>query len=343
MASDSLKQSGQEALQPLSETEMSQVSGQNIGVVLEDFTFSHGTNADSGQLFEIGGITTSGGDPVKLTVNQLYITGPDSQYGQNLGPVNLGRLNNPYRIALLDGDDPDVTVPGQAVVEFAAPSKLTDGSGFDCLSRGAAAGSGSCSSRPATEDFVGERPDRGLALQADAGGSTHHLNIHARSAVMDGSSIRLWGDQDLNQLAGQIQLNFYTPELTINACDDAGGNCAGAIRLTDLAMELSLGNRHQPLLLSVHGTEAEADRAGNLNVRIATIRQPAPGEIAADGSRSGSDTAAWDFYEDYYTNPEFRSDITLGNMQVGDRNFGGARLEGMLIQHLDVTTRDLNP
>lgn len=329
-------------LKPMTETEMGKVSGQSIGVVLEDFVFSHGTHASEGQLFEIGGITTSDGNPVKLTVNQLYVAGSGSQYGQNLGPVNLGRLNNPFRIDLLDGDDPGVGVPGQAVVEFAAPSKVTDGSGYDCLSTGAVAGSGNCSSRPATADFAGERPDQGLRLQTDTSGSTHHLNIHATSAVMDGSHIRLWGDRDLNQLAGQGQLNFYTPELSINACAVHGGGCGGEIRLQDLAMELALGNDHQPLLLSVHGSEAEGDRAGNLNVQIATIRQPASGEIASDGGRAGSDAGAWDFYEAYYTDPGHRSHITVGEMQVGDRNFGGARVEGMLIQHLDITTRDLS-
>lgn len=329
-------------LKPMTEDEMGKVSGQSIGVVLEDFVFSHGTHASQGQLFEIGGITTSAGSPVKLTVDQLYIAGPGSQYGQNLGPVNLGRLNNPFRIDLLDGDDPGVVVPGQAVVEFAAPSKVTDGSGYDCLSTGAVAGSGSCSSRPATADFVGERPDQGLRLQTETSGSTHHLSIHATSAVMDGSHIRLWGDKELNQMAGQVQLNVYTPELSINACAVHGGGCGGEIRLQDLAMELALGNEHQPLLLKVHGSDAEGDRPGNLNVQIANLRQPDPGEIASDGSRASSDAGAWEFYEAYYTDPGHRSHITVGEMQVGGRNFGGARIEGMLIQHLDITTRDLN-
>ncbi|TVP53184.1 MAG: hypothetical protein EA349_14420 [Halomonadaceae bacterium] len=322
---------------------MSDVSGQGIGVVLEDFLFSHGTNAQEGQLFEIGGVSTADGQAVRLTVNHLYVSGPDSQYGQNLGPVNLGRLNNPYQISLLDGDAPGVNVPGQAVVEFAAPSQVTDGTGYDCLSSSAGAGSGSCSSRPASGGYHGERPDIGLALQAEVGGSSSYLNVHARSAVVDGSYIRLWGDQTLNQLAGEIQMNFYTPELSISSCDETGTSCGDRVRLTDLAMELSLGNTHQPLLLSVHGADAPEHKAGNLNIQIASIQQPAAGDIASDGGRAGSNTAVWDFYDNYYSNPAFRSNIHVGNMQIGDRDMGGARLEGMLIQHLDITTRDLQP
>ena len=66
------------------------------------------------------------------------------------------------------------------------------------------------------------------------------------------------------------------------------------------------------------------------------------GEIGADGLRSSSDGEAWDFYESYYANPEFRSNLKIGNFSVGDRDFGSARVQGMLIQHLNIKTRDLS-
>jgi len=331
------------SMERLTDSELSNVEGQGVGVVLEDFTFSHGTDADIGQLFRIGGITTADGDAVDLTVNQLYITGSGSNYGQNLGPVNLGRLNNPYSLSLLDGDDPDVNVPGQAVIEFAAPRQVSASEGYNCLDSGAGAGSGTCSSRPAGDGYHGERPDMGLSLTASVGGSTNSMSFHATSAVIDGSYIRLWGDQDLDQLAGEIQLNFYTPELSITACDNGGGGCGDTISMNNFAMELSLGNEYQPFLMSVHGVDAEPDQVGNLRLQVQTIRQPGEGEIAADGSRAGSNTSSWDFYEEYYTRDDIRSSIHVGELQIGDQSFGSAHVDGMLIQHLDITTRDLTP
>ncbi|NES53796.1 hypothetical protein G3565_36390, partial [Escherichia coli] len=79
---------------------------------------------------------------------------------QNLGPVNLGRLINPWRIDVVDGDG--IGIPGKAVLELAASSMLGAGQGFDCLDPAAGAGSGTCASRPATADYIGERADIGM-------------------------------------------------------------------------------------------------------------------------------------------------------------------------------------
>ncbi|MBC7182123.1 MAG: hypothetical protein H5U30_00940, partial [Marinobacter sp.] len=84
-------------LQGLSEPEMSEIDGAGIGLVLENFKFSHGTDepdasGEQARIFRIGGIKSTDGRDVDITVNHLYISGANSNYGQILGPVNLGRL-----------------------------------------------------------------------------------------------------------------------------------------------------------------------------------------------------------------------------------------------------------
>lgn len=325
-------------LQDLTDSELSDIDGAGIGIVLEDFKFSHGTDepdADGNQarIFKIGGIKSTDGRDVEIVVNHLYISGSGSNYGQSLSPVNLGRLVNPYSIDVIDGDT--IGIDNRAVLEFAAPALVDTTVGFDCMSASAVAGSGACSSRPATATYIGERPDIGLQMNVAVGNDrSANINIHAKSAVIDGSYLRLWGDDDRRQMVGQFKLNFYTPELSINACDQDGSSCGSRITMTDFALELALGNQLQPVYFDVDGT-------GNFVVEVATIDRPASGRIGADGLRGSSDPATWDFYNDYYTNPEYRSNLRIGNLSVGDRDFGSARVEGMLIQHLKIRTKDL--
>ncbi|MDX1757876.1 MAG: hypothetical protein R3175_17615 [Marinobacter sp.] len=317
----------------LTESELSDVEGAGIGLVLEDFKFAHGTDVVNGQVFKIGGIKSTDGQDVEIIVNKLYIAGSGSNYGANLNPVNLGRLVNPFAIDVIDGND--IGVADKAVLSIAAPAKVPVTEGFDCLSTSAVAGSGSCASRPQTAEFAGERPDLGLQLNVTVGSNqSANLNIHAQSAVIDGSYLRLWGDDERRQLVGQFKLNFYSPELSINACSQDGSECGSRIVMADFALELALGNELQPMFLDVDGS-------GNFVAEVQAIPRPDPGAIGADGKEASSDSATWQFYHDYYTNPDYRSNLTIGNLSVGERNFGSTRVDGMLIQHLRIQTKDL--
>lgn len=326
-------------LQGLTETEMSAIDGAGIGLVLENFKFSHGTDkadasGEQARIFRIGGIKSTDGRDVDITVNHLYISGANSNYGEILGPVNLGRLLNPWKIDVVDGND--IGIANKAVLEFATSAMVDSNQGYDCMDSAAGPGSGTCSSRPASAGYIGERADIGMQMNVAVGDDrSANINIHAKSAVIDGSYLRLWGDNDRRQMVGQFKLNFYTPELSINACAQDGSTCGSRILMSNFALELAIGNQLQPVFFDVDG-------GGNFVVEVAAIRRPQAGEISVDGLRNSSDPDTWDFYESYYTNPEFRSNLRIGNFSVGDRDFGSARVQGMLIQHLNIKTRDLS-
>lgn len=325
-------------LKGLSEREMARIDGAGLGLVFENFKFSHGTdqpdaNGEQARIFRISGIKSTDGRDVDITVNHLYISGTGSNYGENLSPVNLGRLANPWEIDVVDGNT--IGVPDKAVLQFSAPSQVAAAEGYDCFGASASVGTGTCSSRPATADYIGERADVGIQMNVAVGDDrSANINIHAKSAVIDGSYLRLWGDNNRRQMVGQFKLNFYSPEVSINACAQDGSSCGSRIILSNFALELALGNELQPMLFDVDGS-------GNFVVEIAAIRQPASGEIGADGLRSSSNAETWDFYNSYYTNPDYRSNLSIGNFSVADRDFGSARVQGMLIQHLNIQTKDL--
>jgi hypothetical protein len=340
-------------LTALNDSAMAKVQGQGVGIVLDNFLFNHGDDQANNQTFKIEGLkSTDGTQNVEITVSQLYIARSGSNYGSIRNPVNLGRLTNPFTIDVIDGNTIangnlayGSTVKNHAVLQFAAPTKVSSSQGYDCLSPTAAAGSGTCSSRPSSASWAnGERPDIGLALKVKVGSNTaQNLAIHAKSAVFDGSYLRLWGDDAQHQMVAEFKLNFYTPELSINSCDATGQSCGSTIYLRNFELELALGNALQPMYVDVDGT-------GNFVYEIKKIRQPLSGEIGADGLLADSNSTAWNFYNDYYTNPNYRSNLRIGDLTIGDpssttnpgQDFGSARIEGMLIQYLKVTSHNIN-
>ncbi|MGM0449366.1 MAG: hypothetical protein ACQERE_00930 [Pseudomonadota bacterium] len=336
----------------MSNAEMAEVKGQGVGVVLEDFRFAHGHNPDEGNTFRLSGITNEAGEDVEVLVDQLYIGGSGSEFGNNLQTVNLGRLTNPYEIALRDGDEIGGDASGKAVFEYAAPHKVPQDEGVACLPGGSDTG---CVSRSPDGDqgIRGERMDLGFAATVQSGSADpQSVNIHAEKAVVDGSSVQLWGaasDDQRQQLRGRIQMNFYTPRLSVNACDQTGESCGDQIAFNDFMMELALGNEHQPMFMGVLGvgqevvTDGETVAGpGNFRLELKAINEArSPDSINESGTGSDGD-GTHEFYDDYYTNDEYRSDIRVGELQVGDENLGATRMEGMLFQKLDVTTRSLD-
>jgi hypothetical protein len=321
----------------LSDNDLSEVDGQGIGFVMDDFVFSHGHDVANDKVFRITGVTNKDGDPVTINVNQMYIARSGSNYGSTLEGVNLGRLNNPYEIDLIDGGD--IGLAGEAVLELSAPKKVDITEGYDCLNPSASLGSGTCSSRPSSAAWVnGERPDMGLELEINDGAEFSNLNFNVSSAVFDGSYLRLWGDDDNQKLAAEFRLNFYTPQLEISTCDQANQGCASSIKMQDFSLELALGNTFQPLYLGVDSV------SGGMTIEIAKITHQYIDNIdtstgVSDGSDEGNEAFA--FFTDYYTNQDYRSDLVIGNIDIGGTSLGSSKIEGVLVQYLDVKFRDL--
>ncbi len=158
--------------------------------------------------------------------------------------------------------------------------------------------------------------------------------------MFDGSYLRLWGDDDNQRLAAEFRLNFYTPELEISTCDQSNQGCSSSIKMQDFQMELALGNTFQPLYIGVDSL------SGGLTLEIAKITHDYIDNIGlvsglSDGSTNGD--AAYAFFEDYYTNSAYRSNLVIGNLDIGGVSLGESRIEGVLIQYMDVKLRDLDP
>ncbi|NIV33175.1 MAG: hypothetical protein GWN58_28130, partial [Anaerolineae bacterium] len=94
-------------------------------------------------------------------------------------------------------------------------------------------------------------------------------------------------------------MNFYTPTLSVNACDQTGADCGDRIAFNDFMMELALGSAHQPIFMGVLGvgqevvTDGETVAGpGNFQFQLKAINQArSPDPINESGTGSSDDDA----------------------------------------------------
>ncbi len=216
-------------LKPMTEDELGVMTGIGIGgegvsIVYEDFQVDASSGNFNGDLvFTLEGIAQSEHAdqiPVSLVIDRLYMSGMGSNYGENLSGnyVNLGRLSNPYRISMVDGNNlSGFSGSGwtdKAALSLAAPTKYDQGLdvnsgdgllwvdkldnngnpvknpqdqnikvaanplGYSCTSATAAMGTGLCSSRPETNSYQGERMDFGISLNAFYNHQPRDMNLN---------------------------------------------------------------------------------------------------------------------------------------------------------------------
>ncbi len=360
-------------LADLTESELSDVSGEGIALVFENFQMEmkgEVIGGEAGNDFQITGIQDSTGNAVNVGIAQYYISGTGSDLGRSLDGklVNLGRLNNPITIDLLDGNSLSGGTgswANKSVLAIAMPTHVDSTVGYNCTAASAIAGSGTCSSRPDDGSFHGERFDMGYRINrifdADINSTKNvNLNFHAQSANMDGSYVRLWGSDttDSSQaMKMEIQMNFYASKLVFDSCElTDSAVCGDQVGFEGFSMELALGDAqyYQPMTLDVTDT-------GFLHISILAVPTPGDSRIpngsidsitgltplggydpSAGGTPGGADpdAAVWNWYNDYYTNGR-KTNISISNLTVGAESFGSSSLQGLQIQYLDITSHEI--
>lgn len=323
-------------LQRMDDEALSSVDGEGIGFVLENFSFEAGTDVASGNRLDITGITNSSGEDVVLSVSQLYIAGAGSNQGQNVSgnTVNLGRLIFPYNIELVNGDD--IGIDGKAVFEFSAPVRFPGSStekpysllGFNMENRTESRYPGQQVASGSRVDSISgvdasvlsgratEMADLGIRFDLmENGVRAQSLEAHAEGVSIDGSFIRLWGNND--EMVGNLNLNFYAQDISLFACDADGNNCGQSVNLHNYVLESQLGDgEEQPVTFEVGGD-------GNFTIEVGSIE-----------GKSNS------YYQNFYANGP-RTDIYIESVKVGNSDFGSATIANLQVQYLRATSHDL--
>lgn len=322
---------------------LSHVDGEGIGIVLEDFVYNAGESINGGGTFEIGGLQNSSNQEVTLGISQFYIAGSGSNKGSNVinNPVNIGRLINPFNLELRDGNDIDVNVPNKAVFEFSAPSKnigSTSGSTsyFVPVYEARPEGIGQRVDRIASLDTSifssrsTERPDMGIRFDLEIAGTRYQsLENHIESLAIDGSYVRLWGGG--GHMEGELALNIYTPSMEFYACDASGNNCGASVDFRNVGLEAELGSgEFQPVTF-------EVDATGNFVFEVGSLQGKCSSINGTGGCNAGAER---DVLVNYY-NSGPTTNLYIGNVVVGNKDFGSTTISNLQIQYLEVKSHDL--
>lgn len=327
----------------LDDSDLSNVDGEGVGIVLEDFVYNAGEQINGGGTFEIGGLQNSSNQEVTLGISQFYIAGSGSNKGANVinNPVNIGRLVNPFNLELRDGNDSDVGVPNKAVFEFSAPTKnvgSTTGttSYFVPVMENRPGATGQRVDRFSGLDSTifssrsTERPDMGIRFDLEIAGTRYQsLENHLESLSIDGSYVRLWGND--GHMEGELAINIYTPSMEFFACDSAGNNCGNSVDFRNVGIEAELGSgEFQPVTF-------EVDATGNFVFEIGSLQ----GKCSSLNSTGGCNAGAQrNVLLDYYSSGP-ATNAYIGNVVVGNKDFGSTTISNLQIQYLEVKSHDL--
>lgn len=334
-----------QAMEPLSDQEMSAVQGEGLGFVLDQVLLD-----GSGAQIVINDITDGQGRNVPISVKNLYLGAAGSNKGSNLNPVTIGSLDHPFELELAKGEELRTlrddgqwvqTTPNNiTVLSFKFPERLVSG-GNPCIDGYAAAGS-NCSTAPSGRADLGVRFDFQVAA-----GRTEMLALDFHQLVMDGSYLRLWGDPGQNgngELVGEARINIFAKTLEIMSCAQASCDITGETAAQRGARTLYVTNGYANIALGYGKSQPLRLRSSANGQFVLELQNP-----TASGTTTAQRQA---LASDFYANAP-RTNLVFENLNVGGvrssatalptggYNFGRNEISGLSFNYLKVSSYDL--
>lgn len=334
-----------QAMEPLSDQEMSAVQGEGLGFVLDQVLLD-----GSGAQIVINDITDGQGRNVPISVKNLYLGAAGSNKGSNLNPVTIGSLDHPFELELAKGEELRTlrddgqwvqTTPNNiTVLSFKFPERLVAG-GNPCIDGYAAAGS-NCSTAASGRADLGVRFDFQVAA-----GRTEMLALDFHQLVMDGSYLRLWGDPGQNgngELVGEARINIFAKTLEIMSCAQASCDITGETAAQRGARTLYVTNGYANIALGYGKSQPLRLRSSADGQFVLELQNP-----TASGTTTAQRQA---LASDFYANAP-RTNLVFENLNVGGvrssatalptggYNFGRNEISGLSFNYLKVSSYDL--
>lgn len=334
-----------QAMEPLSDQEMSAVQGEGLGFVLDQVLLD-----GSGAQIVINDITDGQGRNVPISVKNLYLGAAGSNKGSNLNPVTIGSLDHPFELELAKGEELRTlrddgqwvqTTPNNiTVLSFKFPERLVAG-GNPCIDGYAAAGS-NCSTAASGRADLGVRFDFQVAA-----GRTEMLALDFHQLVMDGSYLRLWGDPGQNgngELVGEARINIFAKTLEIMSCAQASCDITGETAAQRGARTLYITNGYANIALGYGKSQPLRLRSSADGQFVLELQNP-----TASGTTTAQRQA---LASDFYANAP-RTNLVFENLNVGGvrssatalptggYNFGRNEISGLSFNYLKVSSYDL--
>lgn len=358
-------------LKSLGDTELTNISGAGIGLVLEDFAFEGGSSIGTGNnRLDISGLQNSSGKSVVLGVSQFYVAGSGSNKGLGgkgegvIGHgVNIGLLSNPFNIELLNGDS--VGINERAVLEFSAPT-LKPGVNNGRLVTQLTASRAATIKCVTTEDRTCN--NKTSSNPSGTGGAFGKGVIVTGVSGVDRSALSS-GPKNLMDLGIKFDItNDGIKKQSLQAHATGVAIDGSRIRLwgSDGDLQSNIAFKLVASQLELFATKPDGtDQGTSVNFQDVALNlelgygsaQPLTFNVKSDGNFSlklggyeaegsckglggGNCALGSQDYNNFYNNGP-RVDFYVNRVIVGDKNFGSSTISNLQIQYLEVNSRDI--
>lgn len=324
-------------LTQMNDQQLSDSTAAGLGLALENFVL----NSDSAVL-KVTGINDSLGNEVAVNWSELYIMGEGSEEGSISTPTDIGSYLHPWVFRSVRGTadwdgDPATHHSGEyaAIGDDIALMEFTTGR-FNSATQNTKQYVEACimANDPACSTMTPLRRkgmDIGSKFEFLLPGGPEYLDVDIKGAYVDGSQFRLWSradDSASSELFAQLRVNFFAKEIDIGVCDSGCNANLSTLNLDNVYLDINLGyGEIQPLTFDVTSN-------GHFELELA---KPNPGPQGVDSNNSAAMLA---FYDDFYANAP-KSNVYIGNIQVGNNTAGEAIVRDMSIQYMKITSQDL--
>lgn len=338
-------------LKPLNEEELQSATGAGLGIALDDFVLS---STDNSQL-AITGIGDENGNPITVNWTELYLMGEGSNDGTIVTPLDIGSYNHPWVVRTIRGDadwngsgsasygskyeaiGDDIGLFEFTTSEYSTRAQNTELYVTECVMQNLAGCATDTANRRDGADF-------GSQFNLVTASRTDYLDLDIKGLYIDGSYIRLWsrpedgyGGTGLSELNGNLKLVVYAEQLVADPCQNDCG-AANELVVDDFYLNLALGyGEIQPVKFDVTSD-------GNFVIEVGLDPNGNTSKAGLDPRPAGVDendpVAMKAFYDDFYNNVN-KTDIYLGNVQVGSNSIGTSTITGLGIHYLKVTSQDI--
>lgn len=321
----------------MDDKQMGDSTAAGLGFALEDFML----NSDSAVL-KVTGINDSSGSEIEVDWSELYVMGEGSEGGTNPTPVDIGSYLNPWTLNTVrgsadwDGDSAthhtgeyaaigdDIALIELNTERYTSAIQNTQNYVETCI----------LTDDPACASMTSVRRngmDIGSKFEFVLPNGSDFLDIDIRGAYIDGSSMKLWSRENNDGdsvLYADLDILFYAKEIDVGVCDSGCNPVTSTLNMDNVYLDLNLGyGEIQPLIFDVTPD-------GNFELELT---KPNPGPQGVDQNDSDAMIA---FYNDFYDNAP-KSNVYIGNIQVGNNTAGEVIVRDMSIQYMKVTSQDL--
>jgi|GEM_PF-6904623 len=309
-------------LVPIGEQELAEIDGGSIGLILNDISLSSEIDSSNVGSISLEAEGLQNGPTGSLFIDKLYLVGEGaSPHSVDAGNgATFGSISDPFEISIISKNylnyvDTNVVTQTKALINLAFPANSVK------------------------DADIGLRLTTRAPIKNTTAVSSDVNWLRLKGFNANGSYLQLWADKDIGfAAAGRIKLHADSFSHSLRSTnggvdpdfDSVQGQESGFRIEGGIDIDLPLGRPfYQPIQISIGKEFSIARNPSGPD----TIVQGLTVELPKIPNKKT-------IYDDFYAAPKGR--IEIQGTYIGNHFLGRSVVDGIQIQHLKVTTRELN-